>query len=81
MTLGRLLPFVTGDGEVEEMRGRFPPTDPGVTAVEGAQHPDMALLLARCAAAGNRADRFMRLRWILARSLRIGLKREIAKDQ
>jgi len=75
------LPFVAGEGHVEEMRGRFPLTDPDATAVEGAQHPDMVLLLARCAAAGNRADRFMRLRWILARSLRIGLKREIAKNQ
>lgn len=35
-TLLRILPFVTGDGEVEEMRGRFPLTDLDVAAVEGA---------------------------------------------
>ena len=35
-TLLRILPFVTGDGEVEEMRGRFPLTYLDVAAVEGA---------------------------------------------
>ena len=45
MPLLRLLPLVTDEGQVEEMRGRFPLTDPAATAVEGAQHPDMTLLL------------------------------------
>ena len=35
-TLLRILPFVTGDGEVEEMRGRFPLTDLDAAAGGGA---------------------------------------------
>ena len=64
------------------MRGHFPSPDTGMIAVEGAQHPDMTLLLlARCAAVGNHEDSSTRLRRILTSSRRIGLKREIAKDQ